>query len=564
MENIREELKDIISGKKKITISNIKKAISADYMQSGIEIINNDSTSQFVGGKKLSEALLTRVEEGVLGRDAVKKFEKQKNIFAKAKKNNEKTQSMAFVKFDSVDGINSTYARYEKAIVALKELDSDRIFHISSESSGKKIGYDKTSAIIVQNLEAIRAIAKKQYAQGEVFEANKEALTILSTIFTLRAIAMKGEEDKVDDVAEQLLPYLANAIDYAEQVKYIGDNALISEALKLAQKRINVLNSVFTDEDKITCDVSKILLDERLFIEMNKVANEFRDYNINFYSEGSNNPLSFIDENGIRKVCQTTSKRDLFSVCESVNRYVIKDSVIDTDEEVFMSSLMNLIVIENLEKITDEQRKQFSMAFSLNLVQSMNKLGNEKSQILTREVLENLVAFTSCAENDQIPEGIRKKLEESIVAIQTSVAEYKPAEETIRVEKPKKTKTIAEVRKALIKRFDAENKNYYGKVTAGKKKVKDRDTAIALATSIKGLIDYNLKTVCQNPEEVLSAVESSKNASEIVFGSFVSEYLGDYAESMTGLSEEEYKEKYETAKRDVKSFHKENVQKRDK
>lgn len=558
MENIREELKKIISGKKKISRTEIKNAISADYMKSGVEIINNDSTSQFVGGKKLLETLIARAEEGVFGGDAVERFDEAKASFSKIKKNDSVAQSMAYVKFDKVDGIESTYARFEKAVLVLKELGSDKTFSIISKNDGKTVKYDRTSAIVVQNLEAIRNLAKQQYG-GKVFEANKEALTILSTIFTLRAIAKKEEEDKVDDVAEQLLPYLANSIVLANK-KYMGDSALIMEALKLATKRVDVLNSALSGDDKITCDISKILLDERLYVEMNKVANEFRDYNINFYSEGSNKPLSYIDEKGVRRVCQTTEKHDIYSICETVNKYVIKDSMIDTDEEVFMSSFMNLIVVENLENISDEQRKQFSMAFALNLVQSMNKLGDEKCQTLAREVIENLVALESCDENNQIPKSIRKSLSDSLSAIKTGIDGYNPAEEVKTVEKPKKTKTIADVRKALIKRLDAENKSYYGKVATGKKKVKDRDNAISLATSIKGLIDYNGKVVCQKPEEVLASIESSQNVSEVVFGNFVTEYLGEYAEAMVGLSEEEYKEKYEVAKKDVKSFHKEKVQ----
>lgn len=384
---IKTYLKSIVDGEK-LNISDFKINLLGDLLHSNMLILRNDAIAPFVEERDLKDVINGRIQEGQFGFNAVQRFNEIKENFRQTKQNDESLTPIFHANIKEVGNIEKTYKKFIEAIAQRKEIEGS-VFSVPSAVVSEKV-FKPHELLIVEN----EARFEDMYEKKDLSEENKLAVCSVATILLLKGIASIEEENEVDDLAEQVYPYVLLGIRNAG-VKYIGDEALYEQAKTLAKERLNDLNIALGENQTYFADFDKLLADEKIYQEINKVANKFSDYRINFYGEGTNPPISDINDQGQFDYCDIEDED--YNLFEKLDKLLL-NSVVDTDEEVLQAMFANLFTLQNSYHYDEKTQEQLTKAFALPLVQSMNTLGTEKSSKLIQDVVEK---FKQNLENNE-------------------------------------------------------------------------------------------------------------------------------------------------------------------
>ena len=563
MNNIKSYINGLIGTDKKFKASALKSAIYADYLSSGIMLFNNDATAPLVMEGNLVDVLSSRISEGSLGRVALDKVKALQDSYDAAKKKDSKLSYTFGVKFNDVGSVSNTFRIFKSAIEGTGEL-IDGEFKAKSNNKNLLQEFTAHETLIVENMVRFEEMFEKQYGKKN---PNEDAVTSLATILTLRAIAQEGEEDNIDNLAEQIYPFIVKTIKVAGK-KYVGDDNLYSMALELAEKRISELNSGL-NRKAFAVDLRALKADEKIYQEANKCNNLFKDYRINLYVVGENPTVGYVNEEGKFAHCQIRNMD--YDMFEDMNKLILS-SVIDTDEEVLAAMLANLIVIENTNKFTTVAKKQLSMAFALPLVQAMNKLGDEEATKIFNDVVSKLSKidilpidkniFVAPSREDEVTLEESQEIQDEIVDTIDGEVYEEVVEPVVTEQTPvKKELKVEDIRKKLIKKIFSENNKYYKKIGDGKVKADIRVQAHEDVIGIAGLLNLNSKILVAGPKEYVEQEKISKALPSMVIGEFAEEYLVKLAEEIA-KNPEVSNDAIKTAKKDIAKFYTSRVKKR--
>lgn len=572
MGNIQKYISEIVSGKKVFSGAEFKGAILSDHIKSGIMLFDNDSCAPFVQTGSLAEILTDRIYEGELGQVAYDRVANAIDYYD-AQKKKDKQLSYAFnYHFQDVGSVDKTYELFERAIIGCGELSATKEFGVRAKDKTTEKSFTAQETLVVENMARFEEMFEEAYGK----KPYEDAVSSTATILLLRALAQNGEEDAIDNLAEQLYPFIVRSIKTAVAKKdYLGDKKLYAVALELAQERLDKLNKVL-GKDAITVDLEALKRDERIFAELGRVNNKFKDYHINIYGVGTNPPISYVNKYGEMIVPDKVSG-DIYDIIEDINDKVI-GSVIDTHEEVFVSMLCALIHAETSDNYSAAARAQLEMAFALPLAQAGNALGDEKVKVLINETFEKL-AKTKGIEIDPAifgkgkPQKKGKKGEDTVEPVVEEEAEeiVPVVEEVIPEVEPQKKKakplTVEGVRKQFIRKLVSANNRYYDKIGAGKVKSSEIVTAHDNVAQIAGILGLEGKRLVSQPAEYVAMPKVSKTLPTAVVTEFTDAYLVSKAEEIVGAagdSEEEIemtKQAIATAKKDIEKFYTSRVKK---
>jgi len=572
MENIKSYLNETIVKANPIKAAELRNAIFSDYLSSGIMLFNNDATAPFVTKGELVEILSSRILEGQLGKIAMQNVENLQNLYTEMKNTDKKLSYTVFAKFNDVGDVSKTYKLFIEAMQGRGEISRDFILPVPSDSLNEHL-LKEYETLIATNAVRFEAMFEEEAPKKN---PNKDAVATLATILTLRAIAQEGEEDAIDNLAEQLYPYLVKTIKNAGK-KYMGDKDLYGFAEYLAMKRIEEINKGL-NRYAIVTNLRGLRADERIWQEANKYNNRFTEYNINFDRFGSNPSFGYVGEDGKIALCDLNNE-DYALLRTLATR--MSDGSIDTDEEVFSAMFANLLAVENSKKLTTKDRKQLAIAFALPLIQAMNKLGDEKSNILMKEALDKLVPMYLKEKKNETEEDVNifGGLEVETDAL-TKIRKRKPITEieperkpsggvaTQIVEitpKPKKNTTVdaPKVRKALIKAFTSENAKAFKKIVKGNMEGKDVYVAYQNNTVIEGIFARNIKKLQVEPQDALVNEIVSEELPIAVVKEFTDKYLIERTEEIV-KNQDTAKDEIKKTKTEIGKFYKSRVVKGEK
>ncbi len=557
MGNIQKYISEIISGKKNYNCEEFKDMILADHAKSGIKLFDNDSCAPFVQSGTLAEILTDRIYEGEHGQVSYDRVAVAMDYYDKQKKK-DKQLSFAFnYRFSDVGNVDKTYDLFERAIIACGELSPKKEFGVRAKDKSTEKSFTAQETLVVENMARFE----------EMFEANygkkpyEDAVSSTATILLLRALAQKGEEDAIDNLAEQLYPFIVRSIKTAVAKKdYLGDKKLYAVALELAEERLAKLNRVL-GKDAVNVDLESVKKDARIFAELGRVNNNFKDYHINIYGVGTNPPISYVNKYGEMTVPDKVDE-GIYDVVEDINDKII-GSVIDTHEEVFVSMLCALIHVETCDNYTPAARAQLEVAFALPLVQAANFLKDERARNLINSTIEKLaVAKDIEIDKNIFSKGKPKKSEKVEPVVEPVVEPIEEIEEEKQPPKKKaKTLTVEDVRKRFIKKLVSANNQYYKKIGEGKVKKEEAVTAHDNVAGIAGIMALEGKRLAMQPAEYVSMPKVSKTLPTAVVTEFVKTYLVSKADEIAdrvGESEEEIeatKKEIESTKKEIGKFY---------
>lgn len=564
MENIKNYLNGLIENKGEISTKELKKVILADYLSSGVMTYENDAVAPFVSGASLIDTLTTRATAGQRGKIAVEKLNKFKSIFVEDKKK-DKTLNYAFgAKFNDVGEISKTYSLFLEAVKGLGEVSRDNVFTAPSKNKMSKV-LTPYESLIDENMVRFADMFEEKYGSKDL---NKDAVASVATILLLKAIAQDGEEKNIDKLAEQIHPFLFISIMHADK-KYLGDKKVYDIAEDFVIKRITELNNGL-NRKAIVVDIATLRADKKLGQEINKRVNEneFKNYQINFYTTGSNKLFGFIAPSGEIKNCNITDAD--FVALEDIDSRLIEDSVIDTAEEVLSSMLANLIVVENSTRYNTTVKKQLTMACALPLVQAMNALGDEKAnEIFTKTLVRlsemykeekanteekgsfEILEFENKAIEKYKPTAIRKN--ETIVATEI--------QDVVETEKPKKEITVEAARKTLYRKFVSENNKYYKAIKNGTAKIKDdKIMRFEDTLAINGLLGFEKDILLVDPLTFVNADRISHEPANIIVREFAKTYMVEKADEIV-KNQEDIEERIKALKKEIAKFYTSRVKK---
>ncbi len=572
MENIKSYLNDTIMKANEIKAAELKNAIFSDYLSSGIMLFNNDATAPFVTKGNFVDILSSRILEGELGKKAMQNVENLQNLYTEMKNTDRRLSYTIFAKFNNVGDVSKTFKLFVEAMQGRGEISRDYKLPVPSNSLNEHVLESYESLI------ATNAVRFEDMFEAEISKKNpnKDAVATLATILTLRAIAQEGEEDTIDNLAEQLYPYLVKTINNAGK-KYMGDKNLYDLAEYFAMKRVEEINKGL-NRYAIVTNLRELRADERIWQEANKYNNRFTEYNINFDRFGSNPAFGYVGEDGKIALCEINNE-DYALLRTLATR--MSDGAIDTDEEVFSAMFANLLAVENSKKLTTKDRKQLAIAFALPLVQAMNKLGDEKANILMKETLEKLVpmyleekknqeskdvnVFGGLEVETKALEKIRKKKNGTEITterkpeggVEPTIVEITP--------KPSKPTTVEapKVRKAFIKAFTSANAKAFKKIIKGNMESQNIYVAYQNNTVIEGIFARNIKKLQLNPQEALLEEFISDELPITVVKDFTDEYLIKRTDEIV-KNQDTAKDEIKKTKTDINKFYKSRVIKGEK
>ena len=557
MERIKTYFNELLSSESSFAGNALKRAIIADYMKSGIVVMNNDSTSTLIRRDNLAKALGERVLEGMLGDVAERGLLSAQTQYTKTK-SKDPLLTYAFDTYISeVQDIDKTYELFIKAISSLGELRKNS-FEVPTHKDDSSKKFKPYETLIVENIVRLEEMFDKKYAG---YVQNRDAVCSLATMLVLKGIAQDGEEKAIDELAIQLLPFVVNNIKQSDK-RYIGDEALLETAMDLAQARIKAFNRGLK-KDAYIADLDFLLQDERIYQEMNKVCRSFSEYNVNLYGKGSNGAISFINDNGELELCDITD--DQYNLIEALCT-TFDGTQIATEERLLRVAFANLIVIENSSRFTDEQKAQLGMAFALPVTQITNKLGDEVANQIFRETVATLAKLNSMAPSERasLPEKEQDILwsmgfDRTVIKEEREVAPTTETEPAPVIE-PKKKKVqdpVVAVRKKLVKSFTTANWRYYEKLKAGKIKKSDEIVSQAKtdALTISGLMGGYSKTLVSVPADFVGLEETSEGLPFVVVTEFAKKFLEEEAERIASLEGEESKTALAETKKAVGTFY---------
>ncbi len=563
MENIKKYLNNLIEKKEEISTKEFKKVILADYLSSGIMTYENDSVAPFVSGASLIDTLTTRATAGQRGKIAVEKLNKFKTIFVEDKKK-DKTLNYAFgAKFNDVGDISKTYALFLEAVKGLGEVSRDNVFTAPSKNKISKV-LTPYESLIDENMVRFADMFEEKFGSKDL---NKDAVASVATILLLKAIAQEGEEKNIDKLAEQIHPFLFISIMHADK-KYLGDKKIYDIAEEFVAKRITEINNGL-NRKAIVVDIATLRADKKLGQEINKRVNEneFKNYQINFYTSGSNKLFGYIAPNGEIKNCNITDAD--FVALEDIDSRLIEDSVIDTAEEVLSSMLANLIVVENSTRYNTTTKKQITMACALPLVQAMNALGDDKANEIMKETLVKLAKMHKEEKDNAEEKGPFEILEFENKALE----KYKPKaikkdenavvenQEVVEIEKPKKEITVEGARKTFYKKIFSENNKFYKAIKNGTAKIKDEKiTRFEDTLAINGLLGFEKETLLTDPATFVNSDRISHEPANIIIREFAQVYMIEKADEVV-KNQEDIEERIKSLKKEIAKFYTTRVKK---
>lgn len=577
MANIQKYIGEIISGKTAFKGVDFKKSILADFLKSGIMLFDNDSCAPFVQGAPLVELLTDRIYEGEHGQVAYEKVERAVSYYDQAKKKDSKLSYAFNYQFEDVGDITMTYEFFEKALKECGELSRENVFGVRAKDKSTAKSFTAHETLIVENMARFEEMFEEEYGKKCPYE---DAATSIATILLLRAIAQKGEEDEIDNLAEQLYPFIVRSIKVAVAKKdYIGERKLYDIALDLAEQRIEKFNRVL-GKGAIPVDLASLKRDEKIFSEIGRVNNKFKDYHINIYGVGANPPIGYVNLNGDIVVPDKVGV-EIYDIIEEINDQII-GSVVDTHEEVFVSMLSALIHAETSDKYSAAARAQLEMVFALPLAQAVNALGDDKANELIKQTIDKLLGAegieidksalkkpttttrkpkkSEVVEEDQ-REPVEEVVPEEVVA--PVVEEEKGASVVVppvRKREPKPL-TVEEVRKKFIKKFVSENNKYYQKIGAGKVKATEVVAAHENVTMLAGILGLEGKRLVSQPAEYVAEPKVVRELPSAVMTEFADAYLVAKAEEIVrnaGETEEEIeatKQAIDSTKKEIGRFY---------
>ena len=423
MEQIKKYIDEIVKEGKKFNSEEFRNKIQADYMHSGIKFFINDSVAPFAFADKknsLRKILASRCQEGANGQVAVDKYidkEKYYDInrnnfdglnyayyygmqFPQQFKDREEKDKILKVfgsfksiltgegqskkignGFERVGDVSKTFNLFKKATVGLDEVDENGIFKVSlGVGNSVDRSFNMREFLIEENLSQFDKVCKvKNFDE-------KNAICSIATILLLRAIAQEGEEERIDNLAEELIPFISFALDKVQE-NAMSDDTLYSEALKLACDRLEKLNEGL-DKQVYTSSLKNLRQDAKIYQEMRKTIDDqyFKDYNINFSHVGVNKPFSFVNKDGHFEECKIKDKKiEAFRFLD--NNIILTDSVCDTDDEVLATMFGNLFMLTSSKDEGTIARNNLVEAFALPLIQAANKLGDEKANVIIKEAI---------------------------------------------------------------------------------------------------------------------------------------------------------------------------------
>ena len=592
MENIKTYLNDIIQKGKTFKKDEFQDSIGKDFYGSGIKFFNNDSIAPFVfanRGASLSDILEKRCKEGLNGEIALDNYLEKKRYYGKNKENFQGLNyAYYFEGFEDVGFIIKTFSIFYKAVKGLNEVSENGSFNVSAVRAIKKPREFKAYEFLIEeNLSQFEEVCPAKNPN------DKNAICSIATIMLLRAIAQEGEEDEIDELAEQLIPFISFALK--EQNRQMDDEKIYACALELARERLERLNEGLARE-AFTAKLSNLKQDAKLFQEMRKsiLDQNFADYYINFSDKGENKKFSFINKRGEFEECKVKDKKmDAYRYLDT--EILLEDSVCDTDEEVLAIMFGNLLMLASSKDERTIENNKLAIAFALPLIQAANKLGNEKANQIIKETVAR---FNSSMKDDESRKLVIKEVlkpleidEEIFAQIQNAevVATTAPAapaaQETASVAEEtasaaqevveKKSKVdVKRTRRQIIRNLNNSIKAVLKvrtfTISEGDKKKKVTLTPAKCETlrNVLGFLQDSRLEVGQKVQGQTATAYGEK-AMEIVnlFGSdFLNERVQKYLEVAGGegaeLTSQQKKEKMEEAKisrRHVKAFARENV-----
>lgn len=578
MENIKTYLSDIIQKGKSFQKDEFQDRIGKDFLGSGIKFFNNDSIAPFVfanGGNSLSDILEKRCKEGLNGEVALENYLEKRRYYGKNKENfHGLNYAYYFEGFEDVGFIIKTFSIFYKAVKGLNEVNENGAFNVTAAKSIKNPREFKAYEFLIEeNLSQFEEVCPATNPN------DKNAICSIATIMLLRAIAQEGEEDEIDELAEQLIPFVSFALK--ESNRQMSDEKIYACALALASERLERLNEGL-DREAFTAKLKNLKQDAKLFQEMRKsiLDQNFADYYINFSNKGANKKFSFINKNGEFEECKVKDKKmDAYRYLDT--EILLEDSVCDTDEEVLAIMFGNLLMLASSKDEGTIENNKLAMAFALPLMQAANKLGNEKANQIIKETIARF--NSSMKDNDSRKAVIKEvlkplEIDEEIFA-QIQNAEAAPATEEAApatqeaVEKKSKV-DVKRTRKQIIKSLNNSVKSVLKLKTftivedGKKKKVTLTPARCETLRNVLGFLQDSRLEVGQKIQDQTATVHGEK-AMEIVnvFGSDflngrVKKYLevagGEDAE-FTPQQKKAMMEEAKISREHVKAFARDNV-----
>lgn len=540
MGNIQKYISEIISGKREYNCEEFKDMIIADHAKSGIKLFDNDSCAPFVQSGSLAEILTDRIYEGEHGQVSYDRVSVAMDYYDKQKKQDRQLSFAFNYRFSDVGNVDKTYDLFERAIIGCRELSANKEFGVRAKDKTTEKSFTAQETLVVENMARFEEMFEAEYGK----KPYEDAVSSTATILLLRALAQKGEEDAIDNLAEQLYPFITRSIKTAVAKKdYIGDKKLYAIALELAEERLEKLNRAL-GKDAINVDLESLKKDARIFAELGRVNNKFKDYHINIYGVGTNPPISYVNKYGEMTVPDKVGD-EIYDVIEDINDKII-GSVIDTHEEVFVSMLCALIHVETSDNYTPAGRAQLELAFALPLVQAANFLKDEKARLLINATIEKLAVAKDIEIDKKVfAKGKQKKGVKGEPVVEEPVVEpivEEPVVETVPTKRKPKPLTIEDVRKKFIKKFVSANNQYYNKIGEGKIKKEQAVIAHDNVAQIAGILGLEGKRLAMQPAEYVAMPKISKTLPTAVVTEFANAYLVSKAEEIidrAGDSEEE-------------------------
>ena len=297
---------------------------------------------------------------------------------------------------ESLRDVANEYYKVVRSLGEVQEIDEGKRYSIEFEAEKDfEIEFSKNDNAKFLVVSLLNHFNKQ--LEGENIE-NKQTIALLSTILTLRKIV--PQDQSIDKVLKELAYPLAESISNPDE-----KNAIVrKKAVELSTKRLQQLNA---NGGKYDANVGSLFHDLTLEYQLGKKVANVNDLPVKMTQVGSNYPLILIDENGINLVGIAPADYDnatqAFEAIDSLkaavpalmyfNKLIFDkkpDKIIDSHQEIAEALLADLIILQNSEKLSEEDKIIGQQMLVVPLVQTLDNLDRKQIKQAQDAALEDV------------------------------------------------------------------------------------------------------------------------------------------------------------------------------